>query len=342
MPRRLIARREVREAGRGLWFLVNSSLFALGGVLLVLFGEGDVTVLGYRGYARSLAGLMQLAMFFVPLVALFPAAGAIAGERDAGTLDFLLAQPLSRGELYAGKWLGVTTAVSLSLGIGLALVGSVAIWHGVPPGLVLALALFCLLLGSVFTSLGLWISARAGSRSRATSLGLAAWLLLVALGTLGVMGTFVRWGLPPAVLEAWSLVNPVEAFRLAMISLLDPGARMLGPVGAALRGQVGRGGLVTAAGASLTLWSAALATLGRRGFARGGEAARRNPDLRTIFRESLRTRTGKLRQTSGAGGPSLSPESKRRSADAAAEDRPASTDGGRRGRILEPGELNRC
>jgi len=271
MTLRLLVRREVRDSLKGYWFLLNAGLFVAGGLVLILFGQGDAEVLGYRGYARALAGLMQLGLFFVPLMALFPSAAALAGEREAGTLEYLLAQPLTPGELFTGKWTGVVSAVLLSLLVGFGAIGAVATLRGVPAGLVALLLGFTLLLGSTFTSVGLWVSAASPSRARATSLGLTAWLFLLALGSLGVMGMFVRWGLPARVLQAWSVANPVEAYRLAMISVLDPDPSLLGPVGAALVGALGRGGLVAVSAVSLAAWSAAGAWLGRRRLASHSE-----------------------------------------------------------------------
>jgi ABC-type transport system involved in multi-copper enzyme maturation permease subunit len=273
---RRLARREFRESLRNYWFWVNSGVFLAGGVLLVLFGQADVTVLGYRGVARSLAGLMQLALFIVPLMALFPTAAVLAGEREVGTLDYLLAQPVDRAEVYAGKWLGVAAAVLASVLGGLAVVGGIAVGRGMPALLLAELSGLAVLLALTFVSLGLWISASTSTQGRATSLGLTAWLFLLALGSLGLMGAFVGWGIAPAVLETWAFLNPVEAFRMAMITILDPEMQMLGPVGADLADRLGSGGLVAASLASLLAWSGGAYWAGRRTFrapVRGADGA---------------------------------------------------------------------
>jgi ABC-type transport system involved in multi-copper enzyme maturation permease subunit len=132
----------------------------------MVFGQTDVSVLGYRGFARALAALVQLALFFVPLMALFPSTAAIAGDRELGTLDYLLAQPVTRGEVYSGKWAGVTAAMVLSLSLAFAVTGSIAAAKGVPTGLVAALLGLTVLLSMTFVSAGMWISAAATSRTR--------------------------------------------------------------------------------------------------------------------------------------------------------------------------------
>lgn len=268
MTVRRLCVRGLSESLRNYWFVVNSGVFVAGGLLLVTFGQQDASVLGYRGYARALAGLMQLALFLVPLMALFPAAAALAGERERGTLDYLLAQPVTRGEIYAGTWTGVASAVGLSVALGFGVTGAVVAIKGVPPAVVVSLLGLALLLALTFMSLGLWISAHSATRARATSIGLTVWLVLVALGSLGFMGAFVAWGLRPEVLEIWAFVNPVEAFRMAMVAVLDPGMEVLGPVGMELMERLGRLPLIGVSTASLVAWSGLGFLVGRRRFGR--------------------------------------------------------------------------
>lgn len=275
MSARPLVRRELRDAVRKRWFLANAGAFAGAGVLFLLFGQNDALLLGQRGYARALAGLMQLGLVFVPLMALVPAVAAIAGERESGTLDYLLAQPVTRSGVYRAKWVGITTAVVLSVIAGLALTAAVATWRGVPAGPTAALIACTALLAAAFVSLGLWVSAGSSSRTRATSYGLGLWIGLLGLGSLGVISVFVRWGAPAWVLQAWSLANPVEAYRVATLAMLDPEVEVLGPVGASLVAALGRGGLIAAAMASLAAWGGIGFVAGRRAFA-GPLRARRS------------------------------------------------------------------
>lgn len=282
-----LSRRELSSAVRNYWFVVNGGIFLVGGLLLLLFGQQDVSVLGYRGVARSLTGLLQLALFVVPLMALFPAAAAIAGEREVGTLDYLLAQPVTRSQVYVGKWCGIAAAVGLSILGGFAAIGAVALSRGVPPGLLLALVGLTLLLAAAFVSFGLWLSAASGTQGRATSLGLTVWIATLALGSLGMMGAFVGWGLPPTALEVWALINPAEAFRMALVALVDPGLAMLGPVGEDLADRFGDGGLVALAVLSLAGWTAIAFWAGRRTF----DAPVAGRDARPAGDEMVTTRT---------------------------------------------------
>jgi len=272
MSARPLVRRELHDAVRRWWFVANAGVLAVAGALLLLFGQNDAMLLGQRGYARALAGLMQLGLVFVPLTALVPSAAALAGERETGTLDYLLAQPVTRGSVYRAKWAGVTTAVVLSILVGLSITAAIAMLRGVPSGPTIALVACTALLAVAFVSIGTWISSLTASRTRATSFGLTVWVVLVGLGSLGVITAFVRWGAPAWVLQAWSLANPVEAYRMASLAILYPDLEMLGPVGASLIGALGRPGLVAASLASLAAWGAVGFAAGMTAFVRSAQS----------------------------------------------------------------------
>ncbi|UCC81579.1 MAG: ABC transporter permease subunit [Gemmatimonadota bacterium] len=252
---RTLVRRELGESLRSRWFVAYSGVFLLGALALMLFGLSGSEIYGYRGFAKVMAGLVHLALLFVPLMALFPATAAIAGEREIGSLEYLVSQPISFGELFWGKWLGVSLAVWLSLCLGFGLAGAVAVYAGTPWQLVALLLALTLLLAEAFVAVGLLCSALARSRARATSAGLIAWIIAIGLGTLGLMGLVIRWGLPRFVLSLWAFANPVEAFRLGVIASLDSDGSLLGPVGGGWVATLGTGGLITLCLAGLALWA---------------------------------------------------------------------------------------
>lgn len=262
-----LLRWELRDAIRSPWFLASAGVFLFGGLAVVLFGTTS-TLLGSRGFSRGLATLAHLGLFVVPLMALLPGAASIAGDREAGTLSFLLAQPIARTTLYRHRWAGLAIASALALVGTFGAIGLVAALRGVSSQLVLGLLGLTLLLSSAFVSVGLCVSTALHTRARATAAGLALWLVLVALGSLGVMTAFVRWGLPAPLLEAWALLNPVEAYRLTALNLLGAGPELAGPVGVALESTLGPAWILAAGPASLLLWTAAAYVAGRGLFLR--------------------------------------------------------------------------
>lgn len=251
---RLFLGRELAHALRARWFLAYAAVFLVGGLLLTALGSTGSLLGGYRGYARALAGLTHFAILFVPLMALLPAASSLAEERENGTLEYLLAQPVTWGQVFLGTWSGVALAVLLALTAGYLFSAGVAVLRGVPVGLVLSTYGFLVCLSLVFVSLGTVLSAVSETRSRAVTLGFAIWLVLVALGSLGTMAAFIRWGFPERLLVGWSLLNPVEAFRLGVLTVLDPELQLLGPVGRALTRRYGAVTVVGTSALSLASW----------------------------------------------------------------------------------------
>ncbi|MDX1395170.1 MAG: ABC transporter permease subunit [Gemmatimonadota bacterium] len=262
---RLFLRRELRDAVRGRWFIAYSAVFLVGGAVLIGLGARDTMLVGYRGYARALTGLVHFGALFVPLLALFPAAAALAEERESGTLEYLLAQPVTRGEVFLGKWTGVAVAVTASISAGYLVAGGLAVARGVGIDFVLASYAFLVLLALAFVSIGLGLSAVAETRGRAVTIGLVGWLAFLALGSLGAVTAMVRWGAPAGLLVGWTFVNPVEAFRLGMVALIDPELGLLGPVGVAIASRSGPAGVLAGAAASLLIWIAVPLALGSTG-----------------------------------------------------------------------------
>jgi ABC-2 type transport system permease protein len=229
-------------------------IFFIGGLLLVTLGAGTTAIVGYRSFAKAFAGMIHIALLFVPLMALFPAAAAITEDRESGALEYFLAQPVTFGEIYAGKWAGMSVAVLLSLTIGFGTAGGVAVLRGVPPHWVMALFVFVALLALAFVAVGMCLSTIARTRARATTVGIVLWLVLVAFGSLGIITAFIRLGLPEASLVAWTFVNPVEAFRVGVIATLDTDLSLLGPIGAGIVQRIGIIGTVAVAMLSLGFW----------------------------------------------------------------------------------------
>ncbi|MEE9132844.1 MAG: ABC transporter permease subunit [Gemmatimonadota bacterium] len=250
-----LVRRELGESLRSRWFVLYSGIFLVGALALTMFGLSSSEIYGYRGFAKVMAGLVHLALLFVPLMALFPATAAIAGEREIGSLEYLVSQPISFSELFWGKWLGVSLAVWLSLLLGFGLAGAVAVFNGTPWQLIATLLALTLLLAEAFVAIGLLCSILARTRARATSAGLVVWIVTIGLGTLGIMGAMLRWGLPRFVLTFWAFANPVEAFRLGVIASLDSDGSLLGPVGSAWMSSLGAGGVITLCLVFLVLWT---------------------------------------------------------------------------------------
>jgi ABC-type transport system involved in multi-copper enzyme maturation permease subunit len=152
-----------------------------------------------------------LTAVIVLLTPAFPAT-AFVRERKQGTLALLISSPMRPWSIYLGKLFGMLGFVAILLGLSLpstaacyALGGLSLLEHIIPLYAVLAVA------GLQFTTVGLWVSGRAGSTDAALRLtyGLALVLSVVALGPhLFLQG---GTGLYPQIAEWVRCVSPIPA-----------------------------------------------------------------------------------------------------------------------------------
>jgi Cu-processing system permease protein len=112
----VVAREEYRRALETRWLFVFSMLFALLVLGLSYFGLAQSREVGFQGFARVTLSLMNLVLIIVPLTGLMLGVTSIAGGGES--LALLLAQPVSRGEVLAGKFLGLAAALGIAQALG--------------------------------------------------------------------------------------------------------------------------------------------------------------------------------------------------------------------------------
>lgn len=227
-----IARRETREALRNKWLWFYAAGFAALAFALAQAGVGAAGYAGLGGFGRTAASLINAILLFAPLIGLSVGATTLAGERERGTLLYLLAQPVSRGEVFWGKVCGAAIAVigALSLGFGVAGL-AMASGGGGQVSAYLALAGHTLLLALAALGIGFLISTLTRKSATAMGAALLVWLALVFVGDLGVMGLTTALRPAPDVLLAALLVNPLQIFKLSAIHSLRATLDTLGPAG---------------------------------------------------------------------------------------------------------------
>lgn len=220
-----IAAKELRDRLRNRWVLAVALVFAAFSLAIAYAGGAQQGTVGLRSLEFTVASLVSLAIYLVPLIALLLGFDAIVGERERGSLDLLLALPITSGELLVGKYLGLAGALALATLGGLAAVGAVlarasgaaALFHY--GGFVLS----TLLLGLAFLSIAVLISAVARDRARASGLAIAVWFLFVLVFDLALLGALVATGghYGGGVFPWLLLLNPADVFRILNVFSLD-------------------------------------------------------------------------------------------------------------------------
>lgn len=237
-PRQVLALagKEFSDRLRHRWVLVVAVVFTLFSLAITWFGGAAQGQIGPRSIEATVASLVSLVIYLIPLIALLLGFDAVVGERERGTLDLLLALPITRLELLLGKYLGLAAALALSTLAGFALAGGL-LWQRLGPAALYhygGFVLSALLLGLAFLSLAMLLSVLARDRAQATGLAIGLWFALVLAFDLVLLGVLVAtggdlggaWG--EQALPWLLLANPADIFRILNVFTLDDVQRLYG------------------------------------------------------------------------------------------------------------------
>jgi len=229
----ILTQKELRDARKNRWFLLYAIAFAGLSLALAWMALAAAGNFGLAGFGRTSASLINLVLMIVPLMGLTLGAMSLAGEREKGTLLYLLAQPISQLELLLGKFAGLSLALIAALALGFGLTGLMIAVNGGGSEArnYVAILLLACLLAVASLSLGFLISAAVQRGATAVGVALFVWLVLVFFGDLGVMGTSLVLQLDIQQLLALTLANPLQLFKIAAILDLRDSLEVLGPAG---------------------------------------------------------------------------------------------------------------
>ncbi len=131
--------------------------------------------------------------------------------------------------MYAGQ----AMALGIAAGAGFGVAGLVTGLRGVSggAGAFLWIAFGSWALAASMLGVGMLIATFTSRSGAALGVAVFAWLVLVFIGDLGLMGTAAATNMPVSALLATALANPVEAFRLTALTALSGSLDALGPVG---------------------------------------------------------------------------------------------------------------
>ena len=197
-----VAKKDVRDAIRSRRLLSLIAIF-----VLFFAGASYFFVKVTSAYevedANELAIILSLTTptaIFLPTVGILSGYRSVVGERDSGSLKLLLSLPHTRTDVLCGKFIGRTTIVSVATLVGLVVSGGVIAALGAPLPIVdfLLFALLALLLGAVFVSISVGLSA-----------GLASENAVVAIG----------FGLVVLFTMVWDVLNIVLALLLSYFNI---------------------------------------------------------------------------------------------------------------------------
>ena len=230
-----IARQELVINIRNRWTLVFACVFGILVLSISYFGLVTSGSVGFQGFARTSASLLNMVLYIVPLVALVTGTLSFTSEKSAGEL--LFSQPVTRGEILLGKFFGLFASILTATLIGFGLAGVVIATNAGTEGSLRypAFVAFSLLLALIFLSLSAFISALCQRKSKALGAALFVWFFFVLFYDLLVIGlTFLLKERTANAFIFGSLFgNPVDMVRVASLMTLN-GKDIFGAGGAAL------------------------------------------------------------------------------------------------------------
>ena len=235
--RRPVVRKELRDAIGNRWLIGYAAVLGALGLAATATGLDSTSGLALQAFGRTTATLMNLCLLLAPLVAVLMGAASIAGERDRGTLEHLLAQPLSRTGLLLAKHAGLLLALTLATLAGFLPAGVLLVARRGAGmlGHYLLFPAIASLAGAAMAGVGLLISVSSRSAVQAQGTGVFAWFGFVLLYDLVLIGALSVSGMPPSGWRRALVANPVDAARVLGVLALEPDLYLLGPAGAYLR-----------------------------------------------------------------------------------------------------------
>lgn len=251
----LLARKEIRDAIRNRWFALYTLVFVALALALSFVSLAGASSAGQVAFGRTTAGLVNLVCLVVPLMALSAGALAVAGEQERGTMDYLLSQPVERAEVLAGKFAGlaIVLAAALAGGFGVSAGALAAAGGGALAGSFAALVGLSWVLGLGMLAVGLLVSCLSPRASVATGSAIVLWLGLVFLSDLGLIGSSLLFRLEITRFFEVCLLNPLQVFKIAVLSRLHGTLDVLGPAGLYATQRYGAG-LIWMLGGVLLGW----------------------------------------------------------------------------------------
>lgn len=226
----MIAFLDLKESFRSKWFLLYFLIFI--SIISTFFATGvtNSRVMGFSGLSRLLLLFIQICIIILPIFVLISTVKTILKDRDLNILEYLLSFPISYEEYYYGKAFGRMVAVFLPVFLSVVIT---IIW-GAISGSSIPWDIFLLYTGIIFCmcfafiGISFLISSIAKTQEVGTAIAFFIWLLMLAFLDIILIGFLMKTRVNPDIIFTIALLNPIETFRIAAISLFDPQLSVIG------------------------------------------------------------------------------------------------------------------
>lgn len=221
-----------KEAIRTKWLISFTIVFLLLAInipVLVLLAGG---YLPPNYLSVFLTDLVAVSFPFLPLLALPMGSTVIVDEKESGTLEYMMSNPISRFEFILGRLFGMATATSAVVLLGYGAAAAIA-YRANYSGYGLVAVTLTVALALNLTMLGIALTVSTLSRRRLTALGSAIfiWFLFTALSNVEYLSIVTTLISGPYVALVFVLLNPIQIATLLVPSITTGDISAQGSVG---------------------------------------------------------------------------------------------------------------
>ncbi len=228
----LIAYLDLKESIRANWFIVYSLVF--GGLIALFFIAGitESQVMGFSGLSRLLLMYIQVTIVILPIFILITTVRSISGDRDSHILEYMLSFPISLKQYYWGKIVGrfITVFVPVFMAMVFAILYGMFKGADVPLNLFFLYTALLFAMSSAFLGIAFFISSIVKSSEMALGISFFVWIFLLAFIDIALISLMMQQRVNAELIIGIAMINPMEIFRVAAISLFDPELTVMGPV----------------------------------------------------------------------------------------------------------------
>lgn len=228
----LIAYLDLKESIRAKWFLIYSLVF--GGMIALFFIAGitESQVMGFSGLSRLLLMYIQITIVILPIFILITTVRSISGDRDNNILEYMLSFPISLKQYYWGKIIGrfITVYLPVLFAMVIAIIFGAIKGASIPWSIFFLYTALLFSLSSAFLGIAFFISSFVKSSEVALGVSFFIWIFLLAFIDIALISLMMQQRFSSALIISLAMINPMEVFRVAAISLFDPELTVMGPV----------------------------------------------------------------------------------------------------------------
>lgn len=219
-PISIIAKKEIMDNVRSLWIIILTIIFA--SLTIAMSAVGSYFAEGWQDLDITIALMMGIVQFLVPIIALMLGYAAIVGEIEKGSMSMMISLPTSRLQIVLGKLLGLGGVLTFTILVGFGIAG-VVIGIMVPNADFVSYFIFIIatiLVGLVYLSVAFFFSTLFKKRSTALGGAIFLWfffniflpVILIGIAWAGAALTDIAQGIVPDWYFLVDLINPMSVY----------------------------------------------------------------------------------------------------------------------------------